>query len=83
MKFTASSRLAVCGAVGIVSLLVTLAPNLRAQGNTSLGTWKLNLAKSKYDPGPAPLSDTRVYEAWEGDGRRQGLATRAPNVTTR
>lgn len=26
-----------------------------------LGTWKLNLSKSKYIPGPAPRSQTRVY----------------------
>ena len=27
------------------------------------GTWKLNLAKSKYDPGPAPQSNTMTIEA--------------------
>jgi hypothetical protein len=33
-----------------------------------LGTWKLNVAKSTYEPGPPPMSETRVYEAWEDDG---------------
>ena len=28
-----------------------------------LGTWNLNLAKSDYSPGPAPKSQTRIYEA--------------------
>ena len=28
-----------------------------------LGTWKLNLEKSRYVPGPLPRSQTRVYEA--------------------
>lgn len=28
-----------------------------------LGTWHLNVAKSSYIPGPAPKSQTRVYEA--------------------
>ena len=28
-----------------------------------LGTWELNVAKSKYNPGPAPKSQTRIYEA--------------------
>ena len=28
-----------------------------------LGTWKMDPAKSKFDPGPAPKSETRVYEA--------------------
>jgi hypothetical protein len=31
-----------------------------------LGTWKLNTAKSKYNPGPAPKSQTVKQEAWEG-----------------
>jgi hypothetical protein len=26
------------------------------------------VAKSTYQPGPAPKSETRVYEAWEKDG---------------
>jgi hypothetical protein len=28
-----------------------------------LGTWKLNLEKSSYSPGPAPKSQLRTYEA--------------------
>ena len=28
-----------------------------------LGTWNLNLAKSKYVPGPPPKSEVRIYEA--------------------
>jgi hypothetical protein len=28
-----------------------------------IGTWELNVAKSKYNPGPAPKSQTRIYEA--------------------
>jgi len=32
-----------------------------------IGTWKLNVAASKYSPGPAPASETRVYEE-EPDG---------------
>jgi hypothetical protein len=37
-------------------------------GDPNLGTWILNVAKSKYDPGPPPASETAVLEAWEGDG---------------
>jgi hypothetical protein len=41
---------------------------LLAQSNPALGTWKLNLAKSKYSPaGTAPKSDVLIYEA-QGDG---------------
>jgi len=31
-----------------------------------LGTWTLNVAKSKYDPGPAPRSQTTILEAVAG-----------------
>ena len=31
--------------------------------NPVLGTWKLDVAKSTYRPGPPPASETRVYEA--------------------
>ena len=36
--------------------------------DSNIGTWKLNLAKSKYDPGPAPKSQTLKIEAWGTDG---------------
>lgn len=37
-------------------------------GDWNLGTWKLNVAKSTFDPGPPWKSETRVFEAWETDG---------------
>jgi hypothetical protein len=37
-----------------------------AQNNPAVGTWKLNVEKSKYNPGPAPKSLTRTLEA-QGD----------------
>ena len=40
---------------------------LHAQSNPLVGTWKLNTAKSKFDPGPAPKSLTRKVEA-QGEG---------------
>jgi hypothetical protein len=33
--------------------------------DSNIGTWKLNLAKSKYSPGPPPKSQTLKFEAWE------------------
>jgi hypothetical protein len=45
---------------------LVLAPiNLAAasQEDLVLGTWVLNLEKSSYVPGPAPRSQTRIYEA--------------------
>jgi hypothetical protein len=40
---------------------------LHAQTNPLVGTWKLNIEISKFDPGPAPKSLTRTVEA-QGDG---------------
>src|ERR1700733_3139257 len=51
-----------------ISLLAVVASSgLRAQDNPLVGTWKLNVAKSKFVPGPAPTSLTRTVEA-QGDG---------------
>jgi hypothetical protein len=47
------------------ALVIVLAAGsvLLAQSNPFVGTWKLNVAKSKYDPGPAPQSSTRTWDA--------------------
>jgi hypothetical protein len=34
-----------------------------AQSNPLIGTWKIDLAKSKYSPGPAPRSGSTTFEA--------------------
>lgn len=48
----------------------------------AIGTWKLNVAKSKYDPGPAPKSATVTYAA-HGDGvTRSGESVAADGATT-
>jgi hypothetical protein len=36
--------------------------------DSNVGTWKLNVAKSKFNPGPAPKSQTLKIEAWGADG---------------
>jgi hypothetical protein len=56
LKFVA---IAFFAAVGSSTLL--------AQSNPLVGNWKLNTAKSKFDPGPAPKSLTRTVVA-QGDG---------------
>ena len=54
--------------VFVLSLLVVFScGSLFAQANPFVGTWKLNVAKSKFDPGPAPKSQTRTVVA-QGDG---------------
>lgn len=51
--------LAVCAATVLSSSVLLAADNW-------LGTWKLNVEKSKYSPGPAPKSLTLKYEASQG-----------------
>jgi len=53
--------------VAVAVLAMVGASSLLAQSNAVVGTWKLNLTKSKYDPGPAPKSLTRTVVA-DGDG---------------
>jgi hypothetical protein len=40
-----------------------------AQSNSSAGTWKLNLARSKFSPGPPPGSSTLAFQV-EGQSLR-------------
>ena len=48
----------------IVLLLCCFAVNVAAASpDPHLGTWKLNVAKSKYSPGPAPKEVTMKIEA--------------------
>ena len=49
---------AVAATLGIV-----LAGTALAQSNNEVGVWKLNTAKSKYSPGPAPTSAMTKIEA--------------------
>ena len=39
-----------------------------APEDVQVGTWNLNVAKSKYNPGPALKSNTTRIEAWGDDG---------------
>lgn len=52
----------------LILTCVTCVP-LLAQGNPFVGTWKLNIAKSKFEPGPAPKSPTRTVVA-QGEGAK-------------
>lgn len=55
MKFSIKSLL-----VGVVLSIVTSAA-LAAAPDPVIGSWKLNVAKSTFNPGPAPKSQTRTY----------------------
>jgi hypothetical protein len=45
-----------------------------ATPDSSLGTWNLNVAKSTYQPGPAPKSQSRTYER-TADGIQETVRT--------
>ena len=50
-------------AFGVVLTLVVSVMSLSAQErDPRIGTWKLNVAQSTFDPGPPPQSETRTYE---------------------
>ena len=50
-----------------VVLVAVVAFTVIAWGaDSNVGTWKLNLAKSTYSPGPAPKSGTLTIEAHDG-----------------
>jgi hypothetical protein len=48
--------------VGVV-VASALVASVSAQAGPEIGTWKLNVAKSKFSPGPAPRSQTTTFEA--------------------
>ena len=60
-------------ALALVLTTISIAP-LRVDGQAPdpskdpvIGTWQLDVSKSKYNPGPGPKSETRVYR-WTGEG---------------
>ena len=54
----------VGSAAVLVASLVVLASQVGfAQGDPLVGTWVLNVAKSKYTPGPPPKEQTTIFEA--------------------
>jgi hypothetical protein len=84
-----SVRVLACSAF----VAACLAPAAIAQSESRpadafLGTWRLDLSRSKYSPGPAPRSETRIYardetgmtgriERHYADGRREIIDYRA------
>ena len=52
--------------IALTSVLAFGAVAFAADNN--VGTWKLNVAKSSFSPGPAPKSQTLKIEAWGDDG---------------
>ena len=59
------------GGFTLLAGLIAFAASPQAQAPKGLiGTWKLNVAKSKFSPGPAPKSMTITYSAVGTDGTK-------------
>lgn len=54
------------------ALTLVACAGLLAAADPAVGTWKLNVGKSKYSPGPAPKSATVTYEETGKAIRRTG-----------
>jgi len=52
-----------CARAWRVPLLLLGSAIAAGGGDPVLGTWELNVAQSKFNPGPAPKRQTRIYEA--------------------
>ena len=53
---------ALCAALG-GPLLVAQQPSAPSDDNPLIGTWRLVVEKSRYNPGPPPQRQTRTYQA--------------------
>ena len=57
-----------------VALLLGAALSVRA-ADPLIGTWKLDLSKSIFSPGPAPKSQIRAYQLVPGGGMKLTITT--------
>lgn len=56
--------------VGVLTAPATMLA--QTQKDAHIGSWKLNVAKSKFDPGPGYKSETRTYEPTADGYKFQG-----------
>jgi hypothetical protein len=47
----------------LVALAMAVVGVAQAQSDPFVGTWNINVAKSKYNPGPLPKSQSRTWDA--------------------
>lgn len=63
------------GAATVLSLV--LGQSVANPADPLDGTWELNVEKSRFDPGPAPRSQTRTYES---DGQTVHMTSKGVNA---
>jgi hypothetical protein len=66
-----------------LALLALAMAGLASAADPIIGTWKLNLKLSKYNPGPAPRSQVRVYEQTSDGIRTMVTTVSARGATTK
>jgi hypothetical protein len=74
-------------AIGAAALTLLGASLVMAQGTDKsyFGTWRLNVAKSKYEPGPGPKEQTRITKDRGAEGIRittKGVGPQGNATTT-
>jgi hypothetical protein len=72
-------RRALLAGLALVSLVLAASVTMLAQTqkDAHIGTWKLNVAKSKFNPGPGYKSETRTYEPTADGYKFQGERVKA------
>jgi hypothetical protein len=76
------NRAALAAAVVCVGLAVVAVVPVLTQADPQVGVWKLNVAKSKYSPGPVPTSATTTIEA-VGKGTKVSVDQTMPDGSKR
>jgi len=73
-------RWCVGGLTAVLVAIVAMSVATAQSKDPAYGTWKLNVAKSKFSPGPAPKESTLTVEA-DGPGRKVAVAGVAADGT--
>ena len=69
--------------VGLAAVLaLPLVVHAQAGNDPFLGNWKMDPAKSKFDPGPAPKSETRTFEATSDGNTKSTVQTTSASGAT-
>jgi hypothetical protein len=63
-------------------LVIVLSASGIWAADASVGTWKLNVAKSMFRPGPPPVAETRIYKAQPKGVQTTVKTTWADRMTT-
>ena len=63
-------RIGLAAALVLPGILISVSPVLAQGSDPWVGTWRLNVAKSKFDPGPAPQRNTLTIEAVAGGAQK-------------